>query len=138
MGVKRTTNTATTSPKQIALAERRALVLEYRRQGFSFVEIGGALRISAASAYRDCAVSLATITAEPARDLLELELLRLDDLQMAIYGRALGGDLDAINACLKILDQRAKLLGLYRRTGEPSDGTSIIDIGIEWPRGLAH
>lgn len=138
MGVKRTTNTATTSPKQIALAERRALVLEYRRQGFSFAEIGGALRISAASAYRDCVVSLADITAEPARDLLELELLRLDELQMAIYGRALDGDLDAINACLKILDQRAKLLGLYRRTSEPSDSTSIIDVGIEWPTGLAH
>jgi hypothetical protein len=42
----------------------------------------------------------------------ELELGRLDAMQLAIWPKAMEGDCRAIETCLKILDQRAKYLGL--------------------------
>jgi uncharacterized small protein (DUF1192 family) len=41
-----------------------------------------------------------------------LELSRLDAMQRAIWPKAMEGDSRAIETCLKILDQRAKYLGL--------------------------
>jgi hypothetical protein len=40
------------------------------------------------------------------------ELVTLDDLQGAVIAKALGGDLQAIWAVLKVMDRRSKLLGL--------------------------
>ena len=64
---------------------------------------------------------MAQITAEPARELLQLELLRLDEMQRGFYAAACEGNIAAINMCLRILDRRAHLLGLYKHDedGEP-------------------
>ena len=42
----------------------------------------------------------------------KLELMRLDELQFSLWDRAINGDLPAANCVLKIMDRRAKLLGL--------------------------
>lgn len=105
---------AATSPKQIAMAERRAEVLGLRRKGCSFPTIARQVGTSTATAYRDVVASIAQITREPARELLTLELLRLDDLQRRVYAAALNGDTRAINVLLQIMDRRARLLGLYQ------------------------
>ena len=53
------------------------------------------------------------------RDVLNLELDRLDALQEATWGMALSGDLKAVEASLKIMTHRAKLLALAEeRTGQ--------------------
>ena len=49
---------------------------------------------------------------ESAEEVRQLELLRLDDMTAAIWPSALAGDLPSINVVLKIMDRRAKLLGL--------------------------
>jgi hypothetical protein len=38
--------------------------------------------------------------------------MRLDELQVAVWDRAINGDLPAAHCVLKIMDRRAKLLGL--------------------------
>jgi hypothetical protein len=38
--------------------------------------------------------------------------MRLDELQVAVWDRAINGDLPAAHCALKIMDRRAKLLGL--------------------------
>jgi hypothetical protein len=111
----------------IALAERRAKTLDLRRQGRRFEEIAARLGISDSTAHRDVSVAMAQITAEPAMHLLQLELLRLDDLQRAFHNRACEGDIVATNMCLRILDQRAKLLGLYPDQGR---GQSVGKLGV--------
>lgn len=45
-------------------------------------------------------------------ELREMELLRLDRLQAAVWVQALAGDHKAIDQSLKIIDRRCKLLGL--------------------------
>lgn len=70
MAVKRTPSTARTSARQIALAERRAVVLGLRRQGLTFAAIAAHIGgVSAPTRYRDVVESMAAITREPAREL---------------------------------------------------------------------
>ena len=68
----------------------------------------------------------ATPTAEPPGELFnahsrtfqavdeyrEVELTRLDALQSACWDAALAGDLRAISAALRVIEQRCRLLGL--------------------------
>lgn len=137
--VKRTTKNAATSPKRVALAERRALVLGLRMEGHTLHaiarHIGG---VSVATCYRDIVESIAAITREPARELLRLELLRLDEMQRAIYADATAGKPAAINACLAIMDRRAKLLGLYNIVRPGSTSTSKSSLRVLLPDGELH
>jgi hypothetical protein len=49
---------------------------------------------------------------QPTDELREIELDRLDRLQRGIWERAKDGDIRAIDAVLRIIDRRARLLGL--------------------------
>ncbi len=49
---------------------------------------------------------------EPSDALRQLELERLDTLQMAAWPLAVGGQVGAIERVLKVIERRAKLLGL--------------------------
>lgn len=54
-------------------------------------------------------------TVEAVDALRAIELERLDRLQAAIWHQALDGDLAATVLAVRILDKRARLLGLYQR-----------------------
>jgi hypothetical protein len=66
MGVRRTTKTARTSPKRIAMAKRRALVLKLREQGLGFHQIARRVGTSVPACYRDLVAGMAEITRQPA------------------------------------------------------------------------
>lgn len=53
---------------------------------------------------------------EDVKDLVQIELKRLDDALRAIWEKAMSGDKEAINTMLKIEDMRCKLTGLYSPT----------------------
>jgi hypothetical protein len=55
------------------------------------------------------------------REVVEMELDRLDALQNAVWGMALTGDFKAVETTLKIMQHRARLLAL----GEESSGNSV-------------
>jgi hypothetical protein len=61
--------------------------------------------------------ALREITLEPAREVLTMELRRLDAYLSAFHANALEGDLPAAAMALNIIEKRAKLLGLYPETG---------------------
>ena len=50
--------------------------------------------------------------AENVELLREVEVRRLDALQVALWDAAMAGDIDAVNACLRIILARIKVLGL--------------------------
>lgn len=60
------------------------------------------------------------------REVVELELDRLDALQNSIWGIALGGDIKAIEATLKIMAHRARLLALGQDTQGNATNTIIV------------
>ena len=56
-----------------------------------------------------------------------LELARLDALQVGLWGRAEAGDIKAVNAVLRIIEQRSRLLGLDRPETTPVRSGSVVD-----------
>jgi hypothetical protein len=71
------------------------------------------------------------IPLENAKAVLAMELRRLDQLQSAYYESAIEGyDLPALHGCLRVMDQRAKLLGLY-----PQEGKAQVLISAGAPEG---
>jgi len=119
---RRTTKNSTTSAQEIALLERRSLAVELRRSGLSFDRVAEQVKArypaapggyDRASAYRDVMTVLRALIEEPGREVIAGELSRLDAALTAIWVQVRRGDLLAIDRMIKIMDQRAKYLGLY-------------------------
>jgi hypothetical protein len=97
---------------------RDLAILNMRLHGLTFFEIArklpeaGFKRVSVSRIYAIVAKALHSSPHAPARDLRDLELMRLDQLQAAHYKQALKGDAAAAQRVLAIIDRRAKLLGL--------------------------
>jgi hypothetical protein len=109
-----------TSPKTIALRKRQARALGHRLSGYSFEEIASEMKLSLTTAHRWITEALDRVIKEPATAVLTMELRRLDDMQTGVYEAATNGDPVAVHAMLRIIDARARLLGLYPRNGEAS------------------
>lgn len=56
-----------------------------------------------------------------------LELQRLDALQVGLWDQALAGDVKAVNAVLRIIEQRSRLLGLDKPEAVPASSGSVVD-----------
>src|SRR6516162_10337808 len=109
--------TSYTSPNAIKLQQRRAAALDYRLQGRAYHWIAKALDCHPSTAHDYVVKALRDmIPRETAEAVLQLEMARLDAMQGAIFANAANGDIPSIDACLRIIHQRARLLGLY-----PSD-----------------
>lgn len=108
---------------KLTAAERANEALRLRLLGNSFRQIAEQLGYAnGGGAHKAVSKALKSVTRENATELREQELQRLDMSQRAIMGQVLRGNLGAIDRFLKIIDQRAKLTGLY---------DSIVDTGIE-------
>lgn len=111
---------ASDTASKATAAEKRKQALDLRRAGWSYddiaAEVGYANR---GSAHRAVKQGIADITRESASELLELELARLDDMFAGLYTAARSGDDHfATDRALKIMDMRARLLGLYDRRAD--------------------
>ena len=93
--------------------DRQVQALELRRTGATYLQIAHALGVAKGSAYRLVAEALVTTLREPAEAVRALELDRLDLLTRKLEPRVNAGDDRAMNTMLKVMDHRAKLLGLY-------------------------
>jgi hypothetical protein len=96
---------------------RDLAILNMRLHGLTFHEIArklpeaGFRRVSVSRIFAIVTKNLRSCHEQPARELRQLELLRLDQLQAAHYQAAMGGDAAAASRVLSIMDRRAKLLG---------------------------
>ena len=101
------------SPRRIEAKERQRQALELRKAGVTLEQIARTVGFKSKQAAHDSIRrALAEIPRLPAQELRELDLQRLDQLGFAVWQRAIAGDVDAISSALRILAQRAKLLGL--------------------------
>lgn len=101
------------SKVRTAMLERECLRL--RMDGLSHRAIAHQLGIAPSTAYKRVHHALQALNrsnAEQATELRELEALRLDELQDAVWEKALDGDLSAIDRVLAIMTRRSRLLGL--------------------------
>lgn len=97
-------------------AERRRKAVEMRLSGLDWQTIADKLKYaSRGAANKDVSRAVDLLTREvvtAAAELRDLELLRLDRLQAAMWRDAMNGDDKAVRAILRIMDRRARLLGL--------------------------
>lgn len=92
--------------------EKRAIDL--RQAGMTYAEIGEALGVTEKAAYEyvQRVLALTAQNRENADEVRELELGRLDKMQSRLWNRVLAGDHNADYLILKIMDRRARMLGL--------------------------
>lgn len=102
------------TPKQVEIAQRRAQALELRAMGLTYEQIAERLNYgSRSAAHRDIQVALEELVEAPAKELVAEELSRLERLLQGVWAEARKGDAQKVGTVLKILDMRAKYLGLY-------------------------
>lgn len=87
--------------------------LELYLAGATMPQIAQALGYSAvASAYRTVERALMQQVVPATEEVRRAELMRLDGMLRKLQGKINGGDIKAIETALKIMDRRAKYLGL--------------------------
>jgi len=104
----------TESRADLALAlEREGQVLELRKAGMTFSQIAAAMNYAdhtgPLKAYQS---AMRKIVVEPAKQIRELEVQRLDTLWATWYPKAVAGNGAALDRCLRLMERRARLLGL--------------------------
>lgn len=101
-----------TRKRNVNAAFRRRKALEMRRDGFGLQAIATALGMAISSVHETITVGLAETVQPVSDEMRELELQRLDRLQQRNNKAVLAGNVDAIRVAVKIIEARAKLLGM--------------------------
>jgi len=105
----------TRTPTALRQNERRALAVQLRLAGKTYEEIAARLGVGRSAAYRIISRELVRRAKEDGiqlEQLRALELGRLDEMQAALWPKVQAGIVDAILGVLRILERRARLLGL--------------------------
>ena len=94
------------------LIDKEREIIELRTEGYVWRQIAERVGMSTAGVYK--AYNRAMIrTLKPAADeMRELELDRLDTLQQTYWQPAVNGNIRAADFILRVIDKRAKILGL--------------------------
>ena len=103
------------APKPDTIAKELEVV-KLRRGGLPWDMIGERVGLSASGAFRAYERSLARVVKEDVDAIRQVETERLDLAQSAIWGKVLQGDNASITNLLRIMERRAKLLGLDQPT----------------------
>lgn len=102
-----------TQQRRVDANDRQIRALELRKSGVSYEDIARELGYRGRDgAHRAVSAALKRTLQEPADELRRLESERLDAMLFAIAPLVRRGNLEAIDRALKIMERRAKLLGL--------------------------
>jgi hypothetical protein len=99
------------SQKELSLA-RAAHAMNMRASGFTYDEIAEAIQTSEERARDIVRDSMRRAIAEPADEIRHQEHFRLEKLMAVVWPRAMRGDGFAVDRALRIMERKAKLLGL--------------------------
>lgn len=119
------------TPAKMTAVEKRARAVNLRKSGMTYEEIGHSMGVTKQAAHKLVMKELkrlAELHHESANELRALELARLDDINKVLYGKISGDsnenkppDLASIDRYLKLMERRAKLLGLDQPIQENND-----------------
>jgi len=116
--------------------ERQRQALEYRKAGLSYAMIAERLGYKTADgAHKAVGTALRKTLQEPADDLRRLEVERLDRMLSAIWPQVVQGNQGGIDRALRIMERRAKLLGLDAPTKtDVTSGGESLKIVVEYAK----
>lgn len=97
--------------------------LELRKAGIPYQRIAESLGYKDASgAWRAVKAALKKTLQEPADELRQIEIIRLDAMLSSIWASVKQGQYGAIDRAIKILERKSKLLGLDAPAEMKQDG----------------
>ncbi len=109
-------------------AVKRAKVVEAVADGATYEQAAGhAGYASRSGAYKAFWKAVDEREADAVDQHRMLELQRLDALQVGLWDQAVAGDVKAVNAVLRIVQQRSRLLGLDKPEATPAGSESVVD-----------
>lgn len=94
------------------IAERRRKAYEMRIQGASYHQIADTLKVSTDTVRNDVKAHMDYIPRENAIELRDMELDKLNQMELALQKKLRSGSPQAINAAVRIMQHRAQLMGL--------------------------
>jgi len=103
------------SARRALAASRTRQALELRMAGATYERIASALGISKSAAHKAVARGMESLrenNAQTGDQLRDIELARLDRMLVGLWQQARNGDAQAVDRVLKIMERRAKLVGL--------------------------
>lgn len=114
-------------------AEQRDHMLDLRKQGMTHREIGKAVNRSVSTVHKAIDEAIAAIPFENAEQVRHIELERVDKMLEGIWDSATTGDPKAVVAVVKLMERRAKYLGLdapekREHSGEIKGAISLDDL----------
>ncbi len=99
---------------RIEIADRQRQALTLRKAGVAYERIARECGYAGPSgAYKAVQTALRKYVREPARELVQIECARLDEMLSALWPKVKAGDPRAVAAALAVMDHRAKLTGVY-------------------------
>ena len=104
-----------TDSRSVVATERRQRAFELRKAGWTYDEIGACIGVTKQAAHGLVSRELrrlGKLAQSDAKQMLTLELERLETLHKALWDGALEGDLGAIDRLLKISARRSRLMAL--------------------------
>lgn len=120
-------------------AERQAAALAMRRDGKDFDTIAAALGYASRSgAHNAVMAALKKHVAKNVDGLRELEGLRLDALQDAVWPAAMAGDVAAVRAAVSISERRARLFGFDSPAPVLPSESALVTVEFADARGKVH
>jgi predicted transcriptional regulator len=122
---------AKSSVRRIRTTEKTLKALELRKRGMNYTQIGKKLGCARSTACRYVLSELENLAdkcREEAVHVRDLELQRLDALYLVAYAEVEDGNIPAIDRCLRIMERRAKLLGLDAAEKVEHSGDLVINL----------
>ena len=122
---------AKTAPSKIPAAARREKALELRAKRMSIRAIADMLGVSKTQVQRDIEKELQAAAEERKKIaglIIDLELVKLDELEQEAWKHIAAGELSAIDRVLRSMERRAKLLGLDAAEKVEHSGDLVINL----------
>lgn len=107
-------------------AERRLQAYQLRLAGLSYRRIGAEMHMDHKDVWDLVNEEMESRMAEPRERVRELELDRLDVMLVKVFERLGHGDISAVDRGLRIMERRAKLLGLDAPTVVENHNTDSV------------
>lgn len=129
------------SRQKINREERISWYISLIKEGYTYEEIGNkheekyGKKVSK-QAVHECVKrhieKYREILQEETKDIVFIELERLNSLYKFAYSKVKKGDLKAIDYCLKIMERRSRLIGLDAPEKQEIENTGDINLKINW------
>jgi hypothetical protein len=116
--------------------DRIMKALQLRMAGSTYNDIAEALGYSSkTTAFHAVTNALRKAKQEPCEGVRALEIERLDAIFLPMYVKAKHGDYGAVDRCIRIMERRARLLGLDAPEKQEIETRMIVEIERETDQG---